>query len=90
MNDLLLDMRNVTKVFSKGTVNEHIALNNLDLQVRRGEFITLLGTNGAGKSTLFNAISGTFEVDDGIILLDDHDITYEKEHKRALLISRIV
>ena len=56
----MLDVNNVTKVFSKGTVNEHTALNNLSLHLDNGDFVTIVGSNGAGKSTLFNAICGSF------------------------------
>lgn len=89
VKDTMLVIRNLTKYFYRGTSNERLALDHLDLELRRGDFVTLLGTNGAGKSTLFNAICGNFEVDDGMILLDGQDITYEREHKRALHISRI-
>lgn len=47
----MLDVNNVTKVFSKGTVNEHTALNNLSLHLDKGDFVTIVGSNGAGKYT---------------------------------------
>lgn len=85
----MLKVNNVTKVFSKGTVNEHTALNNLSLSLDKGDFVTIVGSNGAGKSTLFNAICGTFWCDSGSIILDDKNITYKKEHKRARDIGRV-
>ena len=85
----MLDVNNVTKVFSKGTVNEHTALNNLSLHLDKGDFVTIVGSNGAGKSTLFNAICGSFLCDRGKIILDNEDITYKKEHKRARVIGRV-
>lgn len=87
--NIMLRIRRLTKVFHPGTSNEKIALNRIDLDLEKGEFITILGTNGSGKTTLFNAVCGTFEPDDGIIILDNEDITWSKEHKRALHISRI-
>ncbi|MGN1132505.1 MAG: ABC transporter ATP-binding protein [Ruminococcus sp.] len=85
----MLKVNNVTKVFSKGTVNEHTALSNLSLELKDGDFVTIVGSNGAGKSTLFNAICGTFWCDKGSIILDGKDITYLKEHKRAKVIGRV-
>ena len=85
----MLDVNNVTKVFSKGTVNEHTALNNLSLHLDKGDFVTIVGSNGAGKSTLFNAVCGSFLCDSGKIILDDEDITYKKEYKRARVIGRV-
>lgn len=87
--DVMLRIRQMTKVFFPGTSNEKIALNRINLDLKKGEFVTILGANGSGKTTLFNGICGTFELDDGIIILDDDDITWTKEHKRALHISRI-
>lgn len=85
----MLDINNVTKIFAKGTPNEHKALDNLSLHLDAGDFVTIVGSNGAGKSTLFNAICGTFFVDEGRIILDKTDITYMKEHKRSRMIGRV-
>lgn len=82
-------------VFSPGTPDERLALKNINLSVRHGEFITIIGSNGAGKTTLYNVISGTFIPTSGkIILLNEetgkeHDITKDKEYKRARYIGRI-
>ena len=82
-----LSLINLTKKFEKGTINEKVALDNFSLEVAPGDFITILGSNGAGKSTLFNAILGNFITDEGNIILDGQDITFEKDYKRALNIS---
>ena len=65
----MLEIRNISKTFAPGTVNEKKAISGLSLNVEDGDFITIIGSNGAGKSTLFNAIAGTFFVDDGFIFL---------------------
>ena len=75
------------KVFEKDTPNAKIALNGIDLDVRSGDFITVLGSNGAGKSTLFNAILGKFRLDKGKIILDGEDLTRQKDYQRALNIG---
>ena len=71
----MLQLVNVSKTFGKGTPNEKKALQNVNLTLGKGDFVTVLGSNGAGKSTLFNAIAGSFRADDGKILLDGSDIT---------------
>lgn len=85
----MLKINSVNKVFNKNSLDEHVALNNLNLRVSEGEFVTIIGGNGAGKSTLFNAISGSMFCDSGEIILGNMDITYMPEHKRASLIGRI-
>ena len=66
----MLIMKNVSKTFNPGTVNEKCALKNLNLELKDGDFATIIGSNGAGKSTLFNAITGAFFIDRGLIVLD--------------------
>ncbi len=85
----MLTLSNIKKVFFQGTPNEKVALENLNLSVAPGDFVTVLGSNGAGKSTMFNAILGAFPVEEGNILLDGEDITFKKDYKRALDIGCI-
>ena len=85
----MLKIENVTKVFNPGTVNEKVALNGLNLHLKEGDFVTVIGGNGAGKSTMLNAVAGVWEVDAGRILIDDIDITHLPEYKRAKYIGRV-
>jgi putative tryptophan/tyrosine transport system ATP-binding protein len=85
----MLKIKEISVTFNPGTVNAKTALNKLSLDVKAGDFITIIGANGAGKSTLFNAIGGSFFTDEGSIELDGQDITMMPEHKRAKMIGRL-
>ena len=85
----MLKLSHLTKTFHPGTPDAKTALDDLSLDVRPGDFISIIGANGAGKSTLFNAIAGSFLTDAGKILLDGQDVTLRPEHKRARLIGRL-
>ncbi len=85
----MLKIDNISKTFNPGTVNEKAALTNLSLELKDGDFATIVGSNGAGKSTMFNAIAGTFIVDEGNIYLDGEDITFKKEHMRSRVIGHL-
>jgi putative ABC transport system ATP-binding protein len=85
----MLDLKNITKVFYPGTVNEKMALDNVNLHVNKGDVICVVGSNGSGKSTLFNLISGTYPVTNGKIVFDGNDVTASPEYKRAMTIGRI-
>ena len=85
----MLDIQHISKTFNPGTVNEKKAITDLSLHLEKGEFVTVIGSNGAGKSTLFNAIGGSFYVDDGSISLGGTDITFLPEHKRSRRIGRL-
>ena len=64
-------------------------MRHLDLHLDRGEFVTIVGSNGAGKSTLFNAICGNYLLEEGTLHLDQRDITFLSEHRRARVIGRV-
>ncbi|MGN1155600.1 MAG: ABC transporter ATP-binding protein [Agathobacter sp.] len=85
----MLELIDVSKTFNKGTVNEKKALSHVNLTLEDGDFATIIGSNGAGKSTMFNAICGNFYVDEGAVVLDGKDITYEKEYKRSQYIGHL-
>ena len=85
----MLDLKNIGKTFNPGTVNEKVALENVNLHLDDGDFATIVGSNGAGKSTLFNAIAGEFIADTGMITLDGRDITFLPDFKRSKAIGRM-
>lgn len=85
----MIKVKDIHKKFNPGTANEVYALRSVNLEVREGEFITLIGTNGSGKSTLLNAIAGTFLPDSGKIEIASEDVTYKKDFQRASYISRV-
>ncbi|MDR2193818.1 MAG: ATP-binding cassette domain-containing protein [Treponema sp.] len=91
----MITIEHVNVIFEAGTPDENIALKNINLTVKRGDFITVIGSNGAGKTTLYNAIAGTRLPSSGKIFLFDEeknaarDITREAEYRRARYIGRI-
>lgn len=89
MADEMLVLKDLLKTFNPGTVMRKMALTGVDLTLNKGDFITVIGGNGAGKSTMLNAIAGTFQIDNGTILLGDRDITHLPEHKRAPFLGRV-
>jgi putative ABC transport system ATP-binding protein len=85
----MLELKEITKTFNIGTVNENNVLYNLNLTVNEGDFISIIGSNGAGKSTLLNVIAGVYPVDGGRMLIDGRDITKLPEYERAKFIGRV-
>ena len=85
----MLKISHISKTFNPGTVNKKKAITDLSLELKKGDFATIIGSNGAGKSTLFNAICGDFLTDAGSIELDGRDITFMPQHARAKEIGRL-
>ena len=89
MSDTILKLCNVTKVFHPNTVNENRAIDNLSFELKKGDFVTILGSNGSGKSTMFNLIAGSLLADSGEIYLEGENITLVPDYIRARKIGRI-
>ena len=85
----MLKITNLQKTFNPGTINAKTALCGLDLHLRDGDFVTVIGGNGAGKSTLLNAIAGVWTPDYGTIEIDGVDVTAMPEFKRAKFLGRV-
>lgn len=85
----MLEIKNLNKTFHKHEPDEKVIFENLNLNIKKGEFITIIGGNGAGKSTLMNLISGSIFPDCGQIFIDDQNVTSMPEHKRSRFIGRV-
>jgi putative tryptophan/tyrosine transport system ATP-binding protein len=76
------------KVFSLG--GELIyALKDVNLQIKKGEFVIMLGSNGSGKTTLLNCLAGSLKLNSGKIIIRNNDVTSLPEHRRSKWISRV-
>ncbi len=85
----MITLNNISVTFGKGTPLETRVFKDFHLEIKPGEFVTVIGGNGAGKSTLMNLISGDIISDTGSIVLDNISVTKWLTHERAKLISRV-
>ena len=85
----MLKISHITKTFGLGTTDAKKVLDDLSLDVRSGDIITIIGANCAGKSTLLGAIAGSFITDSGELVLDGEDMTLLPEYRRARKIGRL-
>jgi len=76
MSEVLLELKNVTMKFGGVT-----ALNDVNLQVMKGEILALIGPNGAGKTTIFNVITGVYKPTSGEINFDGKSLIGKKRHQ---------
>ena len=85
----MLELINVRKTFNRGTVNEKPALNGVNLHLKDGDFVMIIGGNGAGKSTTLNMIAGVYPIDQGKVVLNGENLTHMPEHRRARYLGRV-
>lgn len=86
---LVLKLEGINKIFNEATPDEKVALDNINLDLKEGDFVTVIGSNGAGKSTMMNMISGALLPDLGQIKIDGKDVTRLPEYKRSQFIGRV-
>ncbi|WP_442785827.1 ABC transporter ATP-binding protein [Lentibacillus sp. Marseille-P4043] len=82
-------MKNISITFNEGTPDEKKALQGVDLELKEGEFVTVIGSNGAGKSTLMNVVSGNLIPDVGDVIINDKQVVHLPEYKRSAYIGRV-
>lgn len=85
----MLVFNNISKTFNPNTYAENQLYKNLNLEVRDGEFVSIIGSNGSGKSTLFNILCGQVVPDTGVVKFDGVDLAKKKEFERFKEISRV-
>lgn len=85
----MLNLQQISMTFNEGTPDEKKALQNINLQLNKGEFLTVIGGNGAGKSTLMNIISGNLIGDVGTISVDGKQVDHLREFQRSQYIGRV-
>ncbi len=85
----MLNLKHVSITFNEGTPDEKRALQQINLKLTKGEFVTVIGGNGAGKSTLMNIISGNLFSDVGDIFINGNRVDYLPEFKRSQFIGRV-
>ncbi|WP_090757642.1 ABC transporter ATP-binding protein [Bacillus sp. OK048] len=85
----MLQLSQIHKIFNEGTPDEKIAIDQINLTLKPGDFVTVIGSNGAGKSTLMNIISGVLAPDIGEIQIAGKNVTAMSEYKRSKMIGRV-
>lgn len=85
----MLQLKNISKYYNAGTVNEMCLFEDFNLSVDEGEFVSVVGSNGSGKTSMLNLICGSIPLDGGQIIINGENITKMPEYKRQRRIGRV-
>lgn len=85
----MLELKNISKYYNPGSVNEMCLFQDFNLTIRDHEFVSVVGSNGSGKTSLLNIICGSIGIDSGNIIVNGTDITGKKDFLRQRKIGRV-
>jgi putative ABC transport system ATP-binding protein len=85
----MIEIANISKTFNTGKPNQVNAISNVNLNIKAGEFVVIVGSNGSGKTTLLNLVAGNILPNTGTITIDGNNVTRLPEYKRSKWIARI-
>lgn len=85
----MLELKHIYKYYHPGTVNEMCLFEDFNLEVKKGEFVSVVGSNGSGKTSMLNLICGSIPIESGKICIGGKDISKEKEYQRNRRIGRV-
>ncbi len=81
--NVMIQIKNLVKIYNKGKTNEFCALKGIDLSIEEGEMVAIIGKSGAGKSTLLHILAAVDSYDKGSYLVDGVSVGDLKEKQRA-------
>ena len=85
----MLELKNITKTYNPGTVNEICFFKDFNLTIEDGSFVSVVGSNGSGKTSMLNIICGSIDIDAGQVIMNGEDISRQKEYVRHQRIGRV-
>ena len=85
----MIELKNIYKYYNPGTVNEMCLFEDFNLNIEKGEFVSVIGSNGSGKTSMLNLICGSIPLDKGDIVIEGKSIARLPEYVRNRRIGRV-
>ena len=85
----MLELKNITKIYNPGTINEMCLFDNFSLTLNDGEFLSIVGSNGSGKTSMLNIICSSIPTDSGTIEIGGQNVGKMRDYQRAQRIGRV-
>lgn len=84
MSNIVLETKDLSFLYSKGTTSQVAAINDINVQIERGELVGVIGHTGSGKSTLIEHFNAILKPTSGSVFLDGNDIWQDKRNVRSV------
>jgi putative ABC transport system ATP-binding protein len=84
-----VDLRHIYKTFNRDSVNEVLLFTDFNMQIQKGQFVSVVGSNGSGKTTILNLLCGSIPIDSGSVFVNGKEISKRKEYQHSKFIGRV-
>jgi putative ABC transport system ATP-binding protein len=88
-NESFVSLQHIYKTFNRESVNEVVLFTDFNLEIKKGQFVSVVGSNGSGKTTILNLLCGSLPADSGSISVNGREISKLKEFQRSKFIGRV-
>ena len=85
----LVSMQHIDKTFNPNSVNEVVLFRDFNLDIKKGQFVSVVGSNGSGKTTVLNILCGSIPIDNGGVYVKGSEISRLKEYQHSRFIGRV-
>ena len=82
-------LRHINKTFNCDSVNEVVLFTDFNMEIQKGQYVSVVGSNGSGKTTILNILCGSIPIDSGSVFVNGKEISSQKEYRHSKFIGRV-
>lgn len=82
-------LRHIDKTFNRDSINQVVLFTDFNMEIQKGQFVSVVGSNGSGKTTILNILCGSIPIDGGSVFVNEKEISRRMEYQHSKFIGRV-